>query len=139
MITRLGVPPGGDTGSTILNKFNDLFYMSTNWGGDLQAQAYEDWQYGTIPNVTSIVATPGSPVSMQSSLTYSPLQSAVEGQDAAKAAQTAALTAAAGTTWFPAGDATIPNLPSLSGIPWGTIAIAGALVVGVILILGVKK
>jgi hypothetical protein len=136
MITRLGTPPGGSTGITLLDKFNDVFYMAFAPGSDLQAQAYEDWKYGTIPNVTSIVASQGSPSSVASSLNYTPLESATEGVATAKVAQTQAITNAENVSWFPEGNATIPNLSDLiGGIPWGNIILIGVVVLGAVVVI----
>jgi hypothetical protein len=139
MITRLGaVSNPGITDIPWWNKLQDLFLMASpsNYGTDVQAGAYEDIKYGTIPNVTSIVPNPGSPYSYDEMMgAWDPTQAASRGLQVAQAAQTKALKDAEGKTWFPEGNASIPDPSSLlPSIPWGTIAVVGAVILGAVVI-----
>jgi hypothetical protein len=134
MITRLGATSNAPYQSNAGLAWDNV----TSWLANLGASA----KYGTIPDATKIVPYPGAPSTQDQMITpgaWTPEMAAAQGLANAKSAQTALISQAeAGGSWDPTGNYWVPNafaMTGLSDIPWGTIAIAGACILGVVVIL----
>jgi hypothetical protein len=129
MITRLG-----DTSLAPYQSNAGLAWDSfTTWLADLGSSA----KYGTIPNATTIVPSQASPSTIEQGTTagaWTPLDSASQGLADSQANQTALISNAISSgSYDPNGNYLASSL-GVSGIPWGTIAIIGACVLGVVVI-----
>ena len=139
MITRLGVTVAGNTNSELIGSGTS---QAGALGDDISS-TLADWvaylKYGTVPNAPAIVPYPAAPSTIEQGTVagaWTPEMAAAQGLANAQAAQTDLITQAESNgSYDSSGNYLIPdiNFP-ITSIPWGTILIAGACILGVVVI-----
>lgn len=135
MITRLGVTVAGNTNSELIGSGTS---QAGALGDDISS-TLADWvaylKYGTVPNAPAIVPYPAAPSTIEQGTiagAWTPTDAATQGLANAQVAQTALITdAISNGSYDPTGNYL---MPSLGGINWTTIAIIGACILGVVVI-----
>ena len=141
MITRLGVTIAGNTNSEVIGQGTSQIQAL---GNDISS-TLADWvsylKYGTVPNAPAIVPSQASPSTLEQGTVagaWTPEDSAYQGLLNAQVAQSSLISdAITSGTYDPSGNYALSSLGlnyGISGIPWTTIAIIGACVLGVIVV-----
>ena len=141
MITRLGVTVAGNTNSELIGSGTSQIDALGNDVSSILADWVAYLKYGTVPNAPAIVPSQAAPQTTTQLTTpgaWTPEDAAAQGLANSQAAQTALIAQAESSgSYDSSGNYIIPDLNAITGlasIPWGTIAIIGACVVGFVVI-----